>query len=84
MVSIFLSQAMMQLGVPDGFLFPNEDREEKKNSVLEKAKKRKNNINKYYEINLLMIDRFYEAQKEFHQNNIERSIKLLHFPSIQV
>ena len=34
MVSIFMSQAMMQLGVPEGFLFPNEDREERKNSVL--------------------------------------------------
>lgn len=84
MVSILLSQAMMQLNAPENCLFPNEESEKDKNILLEKVRKRKNNTNKYYEINLLMIDRFYEAQKEFHKGNIEKSIKLLHFPTIQL
>jgi len=37
--------------------------------LLEKARKRKTNANKYYELNLQLIDRFYQAQKEFHQGN---------------
>ena len=63
MVSIFISQAMMQLGVSDMFLPPDEERESRKELLVEKARKRKNNINKYYEINLLMIDRFFQAQR---------------------
>lgn len=83
MMGILMSQAMMQLGLSEGCLPPDEERESVREVLLDKARKRKNSTNKYYELNLQLVDRFYQAQKELHQGSRERAIELLHFPSIQ-
>ena len=63
MMCIFMSQAIMQLKVAELELPPNDARAEARDLLLEKSRKRKNNTNKYYELNLLMIDRFHQAQR---------------------
>ena len=90
MICIFMSQAIMQLGVSEIDLPPDATRTEARDNLLEKVKKRKNNINKYYELNLYMIDRFHQAQREFHASQkkldtsgLQKSISLLHFSNIQ-
>ena len=74
LLGIFISQALMQLGAAEVSNPFDWEWESLKDFLIDKAKKRKSVINKYYEINLLMIDRFYQSQKEFHHNNCERSI----------
>lgn len=62
-MGIFMSQTMMQLGLSESCLPPDEERMEVLEELLDKARKRKNASNKYYELNLQLIDRFYQAQK---------------------
>lgn len=57
-----MSQAMMQLGLTENCLPPDEERSSALEILLDKARKRKN-TNKYYELNLQLIDRFFQAQK---------------------
>lgn len=90
MMCIFMSQAIMQLKVSELELPPDDTRAEARDLLLEKARKRKNNTNKYYELNLLMIDRFHQAQREFYaaekktsSTGMNKSISLLHFHNIQ-
>ena len=90
MVCIFMSQAIIQLRVSEIDLPPDDTRIEVRDVLLEKARKRKNNTNKYYEINLLMVDRFHQAHREFHNclknadtSGVNRAISLLHFSNIQ-
>jgi hypothetical protein len=68
---------MIQLGFQESCLYPNEERDKKRDALIERIKKRKNNINKYYEINIHMMDRFIMAQRELHCNNYSKALALL-------
>ena len=59
----------MQLGAPASSLSSEQDDERLTEELIGKLKKRKNGINKYYETNIVMINRFIEAQKELHNRN---------------
>lgn len=83
MMGIHLAQSMIQLGLSDTCLPTDGERLEVFQGLLDKARKRKNASNKYYELNLQLIDRFYQAQKELHLNNKEKAIELLLFTNIQ-
>ena len=48
----------MQLGAPASSLSSEQEDERLKEELIGKLKKRKNGINKYYETNIVMINRF--------------------------
>jgi hypothetical protein len=50
--------------------------------LIDRIKKRKNNINKYYEINIHMMDRFLMAQRELHNNNYAKALALLNLTQL--
>jgi hypothetical protein len=57
-VHVSTTQALMQMGVDVGTLAGVEEDERLREEIIMRMKKRKNTINKYYEINVIMIGRF--------------------------
>lgn len=58
MVNVYLNQALMQIGAPVSCLSAAPEDERNKEDLLARIKRRKNGISKYYEINVIMINRF--------------------------
>lgn len=63
MTNVYINQSLMQIGAPENTLTPSEFDERCKEQLLNRIKKRKNGASKYYEVNVIMINRFMEAQK---------------------
>jgi hypothetical protein len=63
MTHIYTNQALMQLGAPVSALSNQEEDNKMKDELLGRMHRRKNSINKYYEINAIMITRFMNAQR---------------------
>lgn len=57
-VSVYINQALMQIGAPLNSLTSAQDDDRYKEDLLVRIKRRKNGVSKYYEINLIMINRF--------------------------
>lgn len=58
MTNVHLNQALMQVGAPVAALSPPSEDDRLKEDLLARIKKRKNGISKYYEINVIMVNRF--------------------------
>lgn len=69
----------MQMGAPAAALSPLQEDERLREELLGRIKRRKNGISKYYEINVIMINRFLEAQKELYCKNYQKCLALMNF-----
>lgn len=79
LTNVYLNQALMQIGAPAAALSPLQEDERFREELLGRIKRRKNGISKYYEINVIMINRFLEAQKELYCRNYQKCLALMNF-----
>lgn len=79
MTNVYLNQALMQIGAPASSLTVAQEDERFKEDLVARMKRRKNGVSKYYEINVIMIGRFLEAQKELYSKNYQKCLSLMNF-----
>lgn len=82
MTRIYNNSALMQLGAPATALSHIEEDEKLREELLARARRRKNNLNKYYEINMELISRFAIAMRAFYVHNYQKCLSLMNFTTI--
>jgi hypothetical protein len=83
LISRFYSnQALLQLGAPASTLTNQEDDDKLREELLTRARRRKNALNKYYEINLALVGRFNEAFRALYSRDYQKCLSLMNFNTI--
>jgi hypothetical protein len=82
MTKVYTNQALMLLGAPCYSLSQQEEDDKLREELLGRARRRKNNLNKYYETNLALMGRFHEALRTLYSHNWQRSLSLMNFTTI--